>query len=403
MPSKGDPHPGSGAGHDAAVGTVLGAVNELLPGIGERAAQAESDRRLPDSTVKELTDTGVMRLLKPKAFGGYEADPVAFYEAVLSIAEHCGSTAWVTGVVGVHNWQLALFESKLQHEIWDENPDAWVSSSYMPGGKLTAVPGGFELTGRWSFSSGSDHCQWAILGALQMNEDGPPTTYNVVIPRTDYVVEDVWHTVGLRGTGSNDIVIDGAFVPSHRALTKTQVYSNDAPGRESNTAALYGMPFATMFPSVITAPVVGMAQGLLDIAIDYQSKRVSRAHGKMLDADPYSVAALGAAASTIDACRRQLLGNISGIHKTLAGGGLPTMDQRSTTRRDQVLGTVRCVSAIDDVFDRAGAVVISDTHPMQRIWRDAHAAKHHTVNTNERTLHSWAHNAMGLGPSESVV
>lgn len=163
------------------------------------------------------------------------------------------------------------------------------------------------------------------------------------------------------------------------------------------------MPFATMFPSVITAPVVGMAQGLLDIAIDYQSKRVSRAHGKMLDADPYSVAALGAAASTIDACRRQLLGNISGIHKTLAGGGLPTMDQRSTTRRDQVLGTVRCVSAIDDVFDRAGAVVISDTHPMQRIWRDAHAAKHHTVNTNERTLHSWAHNAMGLGPSESVV
>lgn len=301
MPSKGDPHPGSGAGHDAAVGTVLGAVNELLPGIGERAAQAESDRRLPDSTVKELTDTGVMRLLKPKAFGGYEADPVAFYEAVLSIAEHCGSTAWVTGVVGVHNWQLALFESKLQHEIWDENPDAWVSSSYMPGGKLTAVPGGFELTGRWSFSSGSDHCQWAILGALQMNEDGPPTTYNVVIPRTDYVVEDVWHTVGLRGTGSNDIVIDGAFVPSHRALTKTQVYSNDAPGRESNTAALYGMPFATMFPSVITAPVVGMAQGLLDIAIDYQSKRVSRAHGKMLDADPYSVAALGAAASTIDA------------------------------------------------------------------------------------------------------
>ncbi len=104
-----------------------------------------------------------------------------------------------------------------------------------------------------------------------MQEDGPPTTYNVVVPRTDYVVEDVWHTVGLRGTGSNDIVIDGAFVPDYRALTKTQVYTNDAPGRALNTSPLFGMPFTTLFPSAITSPVIGMAKGLIDLALEYQA------------------------------------------------------------------------------------------------------------------------------------
>ncbi len=403
MPRRGDPHPDSGVGHEAAVTTVLEAVEDMLPGIGERTAQADAERRLPDATVKEIANSGVMRLLQPKAFGGYEASPVAFYEAVLAIAERCGSTAWVTGVVGVHNWQLGLYDEKLQQEIWGENQDTWTSSSYMPGGKLTRVTGGFELTGRWSFSSGSDHCQWAILGALEMHEDGPPTTYNVVVPRTDYVLEDVWHTVGLRGTGSNDIVIDGAFVPDYRALTKTQVYTNDAPGRALNISPLFGMPFTTLFPSAITSPVVGMAKGLIDLALEYQGTRVSRAHGKMLDADPYSVAALGGAASIVDACRRQLLGNIGDIYDTLMAGGTPTTDQRSTARRDQVLGTVRCVAAIDDIYDRQGAAVIREDNPMARFWRDAHTAKHHTINTNERTLHSWAHNAMGLGPSESIV
>lgn len=403
MPSRGDPRTGAGVGHEPAVAAVLEAVNDLLPGIRERGAQADADRRVPDDSVKEITESGVMRLLQPKAFGGYEANPVDFYEAGLAIAASCGSTAWVTGVVGVHNWQLGLYDEKLQREVWGENPDTWTSSSYMPGGKLTRVAGGFELTGRWSFSSGSDHCQWVILGALEMHEDGPPTTYNVVIPRTDYVVEDVWRTVGLRGTGSNDIVIEGAFVPEYRALTKTQVYTNDAPGRALNTSPLYGMPFTTLFPSAITTPVIGMAKGLIDMAIEYQGTRVSRAHGKMLDADPYSVAALGGAASIVDACRRQLLGNIGDIYATLVAGGTPTVDQRSTARRDQVLGTVRCVAAIDDIYDRQGAAVIHEDHPMARFWRDAHAAKHHTINTNERTLHSWAHNAMGLGPSESIV
>lgn len=382
---------------------VLEAIEGILPSIASRNQEAEDLRRLPEASVKELVGTGVMRLLQPKRHGGLEGDPRDFYRAVLTVAGACGSTGWVTGVVGVHAWQLALFDDRLQQEIWGEDPDVLISSSYMPGGKLTPVTGGFEVTGRWSFSSGSDHCGWAILGAMVANEDGPPTMYNIVVPRTDYVIEDTWNTVGLRGTGSNDIVIEGAFVPSYRMLTRDEVYGGDAPGLSENTGPLFKMPFATMFANVITGPIIGMAEGMLRHDLEHIRTRVSRSFGKVVDSDPYAVAAIGEASREIDACRLQLLTNLGDMYELVQRGEEIPMELRTRARRDQVIATERCASAIDEMFDRGGAGVIHADHPMQRIWRDAHAAKHHMVNTHERTLYSWAHHAMGLGTTDNVV
>ncbi|HRD99668.1 MAG TPA: hypothetical protein PLV68_00115 [Ilumatobacteraceae bacterium] len=382
---------------------VVEAVQSVLASIAARTDEAETLRRVPGESIKELVDTDVMRLLQPKRWGGLEGDPRDFYKAVLAVAAVCGSTGWVTGVVGIHNWQLGLFDDRLQAEIWGENPDELTSSSYMPGGSLTPVTGGYEVTGRWNFSSGSDHCGWAILGALHHRSDAPPAAYQIVVPRTDYVVEDTWHTVGLRGTGSNDIVIEKAFVPSHRILTRDQIYNGDAPGLEVNDGPLFRMPFPSVFPNVITGPIIGMAEGMLALDIEHVRTRVSRSFGKAVDGDPYSVAAIGEAAREIDACRLQLLTNIGEMYEILLAGGTVPMALRTRTRRDQVIATERCVAAIDNMFDRGGAGVLATSHPMQRIWRDAHAAKHHMVNTNERTLYSWAHHAMGLGTTDPVV
>lgn len=389
---------------DREAGTaVLDAVEEILPSIASRTGEAEDLRRLPEASMKEIVGTGVMRLLQPKRHGGLEGDPRDFYRAVLAIAGVCGSSGWVTGVVGVHAWQLALFDDRLQQEIWGDDPDVLVSSSYMPGGKLVPVTGGYEVTGRWSFSSGSDHCGWAILGAMLHQEEGPPVTYNIVVPRSDYTIEDTWHTVGLRGTGSNDIVIEHAFVPSYRMLTRDEVYGGAAPGLAANTGPLFKMPFATMFANVITGPIIGMAEGMLTIDLEHVKNRVSRAFGKAVEGDPYTVAAIGEAAREIEACRLQLMTNLGDMYALVLDGRPIPMELRTRARRDQVIATERCVAAIDDMFDRGGAGVIATSNPMQRIWRDAHAAKHHMVNTNERTLFSWAHHAMGLGTTDNVV
>ncbi len=382
---------------------VLDQVKAFTPTLRERAGEAEIARRLPEESVKELKEIGVVRLLQPKRYGGYEADPRIFFKCVLAIGAACGATGWVSGVVGVHPWQIALFDDKVQGEIWGEDPDTWVSSSYMPGGRMTPVEGGFQLSGRWSFSSGCDHCQWAILGVMvDRGEGAPPEMWNVLVPRTDYRIEDVWHTVGLRGTGSNDIVIDETFVPKHRAIDLIKMFSWQSPGLDLNTDPLYRLPFGSMFANAITCSIIGMAEGVLAADIEYTKGRVSKSWGKATD-DPYTVAAIGTAAREIDACRLQLLHNIGEMYETAGRGEGISIEQRSRARRDQVLGSQRAVGAIDDIFDRAGAGAISTANVMQRLWRDAHAGRHHTVNSLERSLHSYAMTTMGFHPTDVMI
>src|SRR5436305_14965048 len=128
---------------------VLAAVSELLPVLRDRAQEAEDARRIPDETIKSLQATGFFKLLQPKRYGGLEASPNDFYRAVRLIASACGSSGWVSSVLGVHPWQLALFDDRAQAEVWGDDPSTLVSSSYAPRGRATATEGGFRLSGRW--------------------------------------------------------------------------------------------------------------------------------------------------------------------------------------------------------------------------------------------------------------
>lgn len=382
---------------------VLDRVRELTPLIRERAAEAERERRLPVESVKELKESGVMRLLQPRRYGGYEADPRLFYESLFAVAAACGSTGWVTGVVGVHPWQIALFPDQVQSEVWGDDPDTWVSSSYMPGGRMVPTDGGYILNGRWSFSSGCDHCQWVILGVIVDRGDGSaPAMWNVLIPRSDYRIEDVWRTMGLCGTGSNDIVVEDLFVPEYRTIDLVKMFAWESPGLVLNTSPLYRLPFGTMFSNAITGAIIGMAEGILAENLEYTKARVSKSWGKATE-DPYTVSALGRAASDVDACRSHLLSNIGTMYDTASAGGEITVEMRSRARRDQVQGTARTIAAIDDIFDRSGAGTIMLSNPIQRLWRDAHAGRHHTVNSIDRSLHSYGMTIMGFNPTDVMI
>ena len=181
--------------------TVLAAIGELLPVIRQRAQEAEDARCVPQESVKALAETGFFRLLQPARFGGLEADPITFYTAVRMIASACGSTGWVSSVVGVHAWQLALFPAQAQEDVWGTDPATRMSSSYAPTGKAKLTDGGYRLDGRWSFSSGCDHASWVLLGGIVTNDEGQPVDFcTFLLPNTDYTIDDVWDTVGLRGT-----------------------------------------------------------------------------------------------------------------------------------------------------------------------------------------------------------
>lgn len=373
-------------------------VQELLPGIRERAAEAEALRRMPDVTAKELRESGLMRLMQPKRYGGYEADPREFFECILDIAKADGSAGWVCGIVGVHPWQIALADDRLQAEVWGDDPDTWVASTYMPGGVMTPVEGGYRLSGRWQWSSGTDHCSWVILGTLEKAEDGSlGRGRQPVVPISDYTIEDTWYTMGLRGTGSNDIVIDDVFVPYYRTMGD-EIFMGQAKGLEVNHNPIYKLTFPSLFANVITAPVIGMAEHMLEEGIEFFKSRVSAAHGSALEKDPYSIAAVAESAREIAACRLLLLDDLRDMYETVCGGDVLSLEQRARIRRNQVLNAKKAIAALDEIFDRAGGAVVWDSHPMQRIFRDAHTARHHTAHTpTEPALFGWTHIEMGLG------
>ena len=154
----------------------LDRVRSLLPALRERAPLAEQLRRLPDETFKDFQTLGLFRCIQPRRYGGYELDPGTFYQAIMEVGAVCGSTAWCLGVVGVHNWHLALFPPQAQEDVWGDDTSVQMSTSLAPTGTVERAPGGFRLRGRWFFSSMCDHCQWAVLGGVvpPAREGDPP-------------------------------------------------------------------------------------------------------------------------------------------------------------------------------------------------------------------------------------
>ncbi len=275
--------------------TLVQNAKDLAPALRERARQTELDRKLPDSSIKEMQEAGLFRVLQPERFGGFELPPTAFYEAATELAAACGSTGWVYGVVGVHPWQLALFPEETQAEVWGDDPSTLVSSSYAPTGTIEPVEGGYRLRGRWSFSSGCAHCDWVLLGGIVVR-DGMPDHVTFLVPSSDYVIDDVWHVTGLSGTGSNDIVIDEAFVPERRA----QPTASRIGGAGVHDNPIYRLPFASVFANAITAATIGIAVGAVDAYREHTRTRIRASYGEQAAADPFSQVRLAEACGELD-------------------------------------------------------------------------------------------------------
>ncbi|MFF4412870.1 3-hydroxy-9,10-secoandrosta-1,3,5(10)-triene-9,17-dione monooxygenase oxygenase subunit [Streptosporangium sp. NPDC001559] len=366
---------------------VLTAIRDLLPVLRERAQAAEDARVVPAESIKELREAGFFRLLQPVRFGGHEADPVTFYTAVRLIAGACGSTGWVASVLGAHAWHVATFPAAAQEEIWGRDPAALVSSAYAPVGRATAVEGGYRLSGTWNFSSGVDHATAAILGALIMGEDGRPTDWVAfLVPREDYTVRDAWRTVGLRGTGSNDVVAEDVFVPAHRVLSFADSFRCVCPGQEVNPSPLYRIPLYSLMTTTIATPLVGMATGAYEAHVAHQRQRVRVFAGEKAKDDPFAKVRVARAASEVDAAWLQLTRNITEIYDTARRGEPIPTALRLRLRRDQVRASERCIAAVDQLFENSGAGALAEGTPIQRFWRDAHAARVHVANDPEAAL-----------------
>lgn len=250
--------------------TIVESIRAVGQELAVEDAESCQNRKLTDNAWGLLRNTGVLRALQPSRWGGGEIRLEEYVEAILELSSYNASAGWVAAVLGIHPWQLGLFSERAQEEMWGDDPTRIHSSSYTPTGRLEPVEGGFILSGRWSFSSGSQLCDAVVLGGMAglVEIDGKkiPDVYSAILYPDQYRIEDTWHTAGLRGTGSQDIVVENIFVPEHRTQSHvlySAKYGTELPGQEKNQGSLYRLPWAVVFTTVLASASVGASWGFV--------------------------------------------------------------------------------------------------------------------------------------------
>jgi 3-hydroxy-9,10-secoandrosta-1,3,5(10)-triene-9,17-dione monooxygenase len=357
---------------------VMDRARQLVPTLAARARKTEELRRIPDETIAELTGAGLFRILQPRRIGGAELPYEMLVRVSAVLARGCGSTSWVYGNLANHSFMLGLWPAQAQHDVWSKSVDELIGSALMfPPGRATRVDGGYRLTGRWKFSSGIDACTWCMLGGIA-SADGELPDYRVfLVPRNEYETIDTWYAAGLRGTGSKDVAVADIFVPEYRTLAVARMKGCNAPGAELNPGALYRLPVFDMFPYVVAATSLGLAQGAVDIFVEETRHRVTSYSTTLMSDHATTQLRLGEAASAVEAAEMLLVSNCLSAMAAAEASRILTAAEKIRLRRDGAYAARLCTHAVDLLFEAGGGEFLYDEKPMQRAFRDVHAAQSH--------------------------
>ncbi len=377
---------------------ALSCARAMVPRLKARASNADSLRRCPDESVRELNDSGLMRVLQPRRVGGSELPWVALIDIGSELARGCASTAWNWANYAVHHWMLAFWPVACQDEIWGADSAVLIASSVVfPAGKAARVSGGYRLSGRWPFSSGVDPSAWNMLGGIVQGE-GATGEYRIfLLPRDDYTIIDNWHVMGLRGTGSKDVEAKDVFVPEHRTLAIDATKGGgDHPGATVNRAPLFRIPIFATFPYMLTGIALGIAQGAYESVVDGVRTRVARYSGKSLADMTALQIKIAEAAACIDTARRVMRDHCQTAQTLAERGDVPDLLLKATWRRDGAFTAQLCERAVDVLFKMGGGGALFDDHPLQRAFRDMHAATAHISMMWEPQATTFGRVALGL-------
>jgi len=363
--------------------TYLNTARALAPELASRAKQAEAERNISRDTFNTLVDTGLLRALQPKAYGGLEMDPLTFFEAQMELATECASSGWILGILGIHNWHLGLFPKQAIEDVWADDPTRQISSALAPTGTAEIVPGGYLIKGSWPFSSGSHHCDWAILGGFVRAAEGRVRAGAFLIPKTDYRIQDVWHVLGLRGTGSNTIVIDEpVFVPEHRFHSQAGAYASgkfdeNYVAKSISSAPMVRLPFGCVFSSAVAAPAVGVARGALRRFVSATADRRSNIDRAKAASSYAVVDRFSRASAEIDAAHNAFRRNWTEFQQLAENGKTVPLILRARARAEISLAVERCANAVESLFQVSGSSAIFDDSAIQRSLRDVISIRAH--------------------------
>ncbi|BCI80716.1 acyl-CoA dehydrogenase family protein [Mycobacterium sp. SMC-18] len=357
--------------------TQAGITDGFVTALGERAAEAEKLRRLPDDTVRDLIASGFTELLVPARFGGQQAPFPDILDPVRRLAHGCTSSAWTIGFLTLHNWMLALFGEQAQQEAFESRPFL-APAPLAPTGRGLPVDGGIRLSGRWSWATGVMHGNWIIVAALCGPDDGIYPAL-ALLPISAITVEDVWHTDGMRATGSNDVVATDVFVPEHRLVKVTDIYAGTAPGAGLHDSATYRWPMVPALALLAAMPALGSAERVTENYAQRLAERVLPYEGVMQKDKPIAQAHLAGAQVRLRSLRALLADTVGEIEEIVVAGDPVEKPVRAQARLTAAHIVAESRAVIGDLMGAGGASIHFLASPMQRFKRDVDVLAGHVV------------------------
>ncbi|WP_410676826.1 acyl-CoA dehydrogenase family protein [Amycolatopsis sp. cmx-4-68] len=359
---------------------LLTRIADIRPLLERNAAQGEADRRVIEESITALTEAGVFKIAQPRRYGGYGLPVRAMLDVSAAVAEADGGTAWVVALSNVCAWMAGLFSRQVQDDIWGANPDAKVSGVLAPTAETTKVDGGWRVTGRWYYNSGSWHADWAGLGVPLTDERGEVVDQGLaLIPRTDLGFEETWFVAGMRSSGSNCLIADDVFVPEHRVMSVPPAiggqYAVEEPEEDLYRAAL-----VPVFTLVLAGPQLGLSRKALQIVQDKAARKAISYTSYVAQADSVGFQLqLAEAAMRIDTAHLHAYRAADDIDTAAANRTYPDLTLRARTRADTGWAVENVTRAIDILLSAHGAGSFAEVNPLQRIWRDSAVAARHAI------------------------
>jgi 3-hydroxy-9,10-secoandrosta-1,3,5(10)-triene-9,17-dione monooxygenase len=380
--------------------TLVARAREIRPVLQENAGQTDSMRRLPDDVVGALRDSGLCRLMVPKRFGGYQTSIRTYIEVMAEIGQGCGSSAWVASLVNICEWLAALFPERAQQDVWGPDPDAWIAGSLAPNGLAVPVDGGWRVTGRWPWASGSMHAQWVACGIHMENERGEMTNLGLcLMPIADVTVEDTWFMVGMKGTGSNTIAAKDAFVPEHRFLPYPPAFQGQYR-TEHVDEPVYRVALVPVTVLILAGSQLGAARAALDYVVaKSQTRGITHTTIQRQADSPGFQMLVADAAMKIDTAFLHALRAADDLDRAADAGRHPDLTERARVRMDTSLVAKYAREAVELLVQAHGTSSMADHNPLQRIWRDVHVASHHAITEWQVNLEVYGKALLGVEPN----
>lgn len=372
--------------------------------LRENAAEAEFQRRVPDDSLKLVRDAGLLKTIQPKRAGGHELSMRAHVDVVASLAEGCGSTAWVAGVAHAHSWVLGHFPEQALQDAYAD-PNALVAAVIGPRGTAQRLAdGSYTVSGFWPFGSGCQHSDWLLLGAELADENGETIDAgDFLVPTGDVTIRDDWHVAGLQGTGSNSIVAENVKVPAHRFLSLEKLFNLETPGLEGYDGWLYRAEAVPVLALCITGSAVGMARTALQEFLKIIPGKAIAYTDYIQDQWGATHMKAGQAASLIDAGGMCLYRVADDIDRFARAGDRMPMAMRARIRMDCAQGVKFCMDGVDMLFHGAGGSALSLRSSLQRIWRDIHAINMHGLLSFDASSELYGRVLAGLEPNTEII